>query len=53
MEGQQDGRFVHTLVPSTGHEEEQTGAGSSVPLSPHTEDASPWLVLGGSAGGVA
>lgn len=37
--GQQDGRFVHNIVPSPGHEEEQTGAGSSVLLSPHTEDA--------------
>ncbi|WP_037671115.1 TauD/TfdA family dioxygenase [Streptomyces griseus] len=38
-EGQQDGRFVHNIVPSAGHEEEQTGASSSVLLSPHTEDA--------------
>jgi hypothetical protein len=38
-EGQQDGRFVHNIVPSSGHEEEQTGASSSVLLSPHTEDA--------------
>ncbi|MEU9364212.1 TauD/TfdA family dioxygenase [Streptomyces avermitilis] len=38
-EGQQEGRFVHNIVPSPGHEEEQTGAGSSVLLSPHTEDA--------------
>ncbi|WP_055523744.1 TauD/TfdA family dioxygenase [Streptomyces graminilatus] len=38
-EGQQDGRFVHNIVPSPGHEEEQTGASSSVLLSPHTEDA--------------
>ncbi|MFE7043160.1 TauD/TfdA family dioxygenase [Streptomyces atratus] len=38
-EGQQDGRFVHNIVPSPGHESEQTGASSSVLLSPHTEDA--------------
>lgn len=38
-EGQQDGRFVHNIVPSPGHEEEQTGASSSVLLTPHTEDA--------------
>ncbi|MEE1761423.1 TauD/TfdA family dioxygenase [Streptomyces sp. SP18BB07] len=38
-EGQQEGRFVHNIVPSPGHEEEQTGASSSVLLSPHTEDA--------------
>ncbi|MBT2421073.1 TauD/TfdA family dioxygenase [Streptomyces sp. ISL-22] len=38
-EGQQEGRFVHNIVPSPGHEEEQTGASSTVLLSPHTEDA--------------
>ncbi|MER7660642.1 TauD/TfdA family dioxygenase [Streptomyces sp. NPDC096193] len=38
-EGQQDGRFVHNIVPSPGHETAQTGASSSVLLSPHTEDA--------------
>ncbi|WP_018546195.1 TauD/TfdA family dioxygenase [Streptomyces sp. LaPpAH-108] len=38
-EGQQDGRFVHNIVPSPGHEGEQTGASSSVLLTPHTEDA--------------
>ncbi|MEU9942691.1 TauD/TfdA family dioxygenase [Streptomyces lavendulae] len=38
-EGQQDGRFVHNIVPSPGHESEQTGASSSVLLTPHTEDA--------------
>jgi L-asparagine oxygenase len=38
-EGQQDGRFVHNIVPSPGHEAEQTGASSAVLLSPHTEDA--------------
>ncbi|MFF7814431.1 TauD/TfdA family dioxygenase [Streptomyces sp. NPDC007945] len=37
--GQQDGRFVHNIVPSPGHEQEQTGASSAVLLSPHTEDA--------------
>ncbi|KAA6212531.1 oxygenase [Streptomyces albofaciens JCM 4342] len=38
-EGQQGGRFVHNIVPAPGHEAEQTGAGSAVLLSPHTEDA--------------
>ncbi|MCA1219440.1 TauD/TfdA family dioxygenase [Streptomyces sp. 8L] len=38
-DGQQDGRFVHNIVPSPGHESQQTGASSSVLLSPHTEDA--------------
>ncbi|MGW0537289.1 TauD/TfdA family dioxygenase [Streptomyces sp. NPDC003032] len=38
-QGQQDGRFVHNIVPSPGHESEQTGASSDVLLSPHTEDA--------------
>ncbi|MBT2508707.1 TauD/TfdA family dioxygenase [Streptomyces sp. ISL-98] len=38
-EGQQDGRFVHNIVPSPGHESQQTGASSAVLLSPHTEDA--------------
>lgn len=38
-EGQQDGRFVHNIVPAPGHEHEQTGASSTVLLSPHTEDA--------------
>jgi hypothetical protein len=38
-EGQQEGRFVHNIVPAPGHEEEQTGASSTVLLSPHTEDA--------------
>jgi L-asparagine oxygenase len=38
-EGQQDGRFVHNIVPSPGHEHEQTGASSAALLSPHTEDA--------------
>ncbi|MFF0048227.1 TauD/TfdA family dioxygenase [Streptomyces sp. NPDC005498] len=38
-DGQQDGRFVHNIVPSPGHERVQTGASSSVLLTPHTEDA--------------
>ncbi|MEU9314729.1 TauD/TfdA family dioxygenase [Streptomyces sp. NPDC048295] len=38
-DGQQDGRFVHNIVPSPGYESEQTGASSSVLLTPHTEDA--------------
>lgn len=38
-EGQQAGRIVHDIVPSRGHELEQTGASSTVTLSPHTEDA--------------
>ncbi|MGP3978031.1 TauD/TfdA family dioxygenase [Streptomyces sp. 8N114] len=38
-EGQQDGRFVHNIVPAAGHEAKQTGASSDVLLSPHTEDA--------------
>jgi L-asparagine oxygenase len=38
-EGQQDGRLVHDIVPSKGHEQEQTGASSTVTLSAHTEDA--------------
>ncbi|MGW4791531.1 TauD/TfdA family dioxygenase [Nonomuraea sp. NPDC004297] len=37
--GQQDGRFVHNIVPARGHESEQTGASSTVLLAPHTEDA--------------
>src|SRR5918998_2887925 len=38
-EGQQDGRLVHDIVPAKGHEQEQTGASSTVELSAHTEDA--------------
>lgn len=38
-EGQQDGRLVHNILPTPGQEEEQTGASSSVLLSPHNEDA--------------
>ncbi|MGI5223163.1 TauD/TfdA family dioxygenase [Nocardia sp. CA-290969] len=37
--GQQDGRLVNNIVPAAGHEQEQSGASSSVLLSPHTEDA--------------
>ncbi len=38
-EGQQDGRLVNNIVPSPGHEHEQSGASSTTLLSPHTEDA--------------
>jgi L-asparagine oxygenase len=38
-EGQQDGRLVHNILPSRGQETVQTGASSTVLLSPHTEDA--------------
>ena len=38
-ENQQAGRLVHNIVPTRGHELEQTGASSSVELSAHTEDA--------------
>ena len=38
-EGQQDGRLVHDILPTRGHEDAQTGASSTVVLSPHTEDA--------------
>ncbi|WP_233608011.1 TauD/TfdA family dioxygenase [Nocardia stercoris] len=37
--GQQDGRLVNTIVPAPGHEDEQSGAGSTTLLAPHTEDA--------------
>ncbi len=37
--GQQDGRLVHDIVPSPGHENEQTGMSSTVLLAPHSEDA--------------
>ncbi|MFJ8314205.1 MULTISPECIES: TauD/TfdA family dioxygenase [unclassified Streptomyces] len=37
--GQQNGRAVNNIVPAVGHENEQTGASSTVLLSPHTEDA--------------
>ncbi|MBC7301795.1 MAG: TauD/TfdA family dioxygenase [Nocardia sp.] len=38
-QGQQNGRLVNNIVPAAGHEDEQSGASSSVLLSPHTEDA--------------
>ncbi|WP_227996773.1 TauD/TfdA family dioxygenase [Nocardia australiensis] len=37
--GQQDGRLVNNIVPSPGHEHEQSGASSKTLLSPHSEDA--------------
>ncbi|GGK48772.1 TauD/TfdA family dioxygenase [Nocardia camponoti] len=37
--GQQAGRLVNNIVPAAGHEDEQSGASSSVLLAPHTEDA--------------
>jgi hypothetical protein len=37
--GQQDGRLVNNIVPAAGHEFEQSGASSTILLSPHTEDA--------------
>ncbi|NKY55663.1 TauD/TfdA family dioxygenase [Nocardia flavorosea] len=37
--GQQDGRLVNNIIPAAGHEFEQSGASSTVLLSPHTEDA--------------
>jgi L-asparagine oxygenase len=38
-EGQQGGKLFHNILPTPGQEQEQTGAGSSVLLSPHNEDA--------------
>ncbi|MFF4249216.1 TauD/TfdA family dioxygenase [Streptomyces sp. NPDC001822] len=38
-QGQQNGRMVNNIVPTPGHEDEQTGASSAVLLAPHTEDA--------------
>lgn len=38
-QGQQGGRLVNNIVPSPGHEHEQSGASSATLLSPHTEDA--------------
>ncbi|WP_028477702.1 TauD/TfdA family dioxygenase [Nocardia sp. CNY236] len=38
-QGQQDGRLVNNIVPTCGHEHEQSGASSTTLLSPHTEDA--------------
>lgn len=37
--GQQEGRLVNNVVPARGYENIQTGASSSLLLSPHTEDA--------------
>lgn len=50
--GQQEGRLVNNIVPSRGHEREQTGASSTVLFEPHTEDAfhpgrCHYLLLGG------
>ncbi len=36
---QQDGRIVHNIVPSPGHEEMQVGSSSTTALAWHTEDA--------------
>lgn len=38
-QGQQGGRLVNNIVPSPGHEHEQSGASSTALLSPHSEDA--------------
>ena len=38
-QGSRKGRLVNSIVPSRGLENEQTGASSTVLLSPHTEDA--------------
>ncbi|MEV6767406.1 TauD/TfdA family dioxygenase [Nocardia sp. NPDC051030] len=38
-QGQQAGRLVNNIVPTPGHELEQSGASSKALLSPHTEDA--------------
>lgn len=37
--GQQGGRLVHNILPSTGYEDMQVGASSSTPLLWHTEDS--------------
>ncbi|MET7771545.1 TauD/TfdA family dioxygenase [Nocardia sp. NPDC005366] len=37
--GQQGGRLVNNILPTPGHEFEQSGASSTILLSPHTEDA--------------
>ncbi|MET8654137.1 TauD/TfdA family dioxygenase [Nocardia aurea] len=37
--GQQEGRLVNNVMPARGYENVQTGASSSLLLSPHTEDA--------------
>lgn len=36
---QQDGRLVHEIVPTAGHENDQLGSGSEARLLWHTEDA--------------
>ncbi|MFB7722401.1 MULTISPECIES: TauD/TfdA family dioxygenase [unclassified Nocardia] len=38
-QGQQGGRLVNNILPTPGHEQEQSGASSTTLLSPHTEDA--------------
>ena len=38
-QGQQGGRLVNNILPTPGHEDEQSGASSTTLLSPHTEDA--------------
>ncbi|PXX68612.1 TfdA family taurine catabolism dioxygenase TauD [Nocardia tenerifensis] len=38
-QGQQGGRLVNNILPSPGHEHEQSGASSKTLLSPHSEDA--------------
>ena len=38
-QGQQSGRLVNNILPTPGHEDEQSGASSTILLSPHTEDA--------------
>ncbi|WP_459963629.1 TauD/TfdA family dioxygenase [Nocardia sp. IFM 10818] len=38
-QGQQAGRLVNNILPTPGHEHEQSGASSTTLLSPHTEDA--------------
>ncbi|WP_328400640.1 TauD/TfdA family dioxygenase [Nocardia sp. NBC_00403] len=37
--GQQEGRLVNNVMPARGYESVQTGASSSILLSPHTEDS--------------
>lgn len=37
--GQQAGRLINNILPTPGHELEQSGASSKTLLSPHTEDA--------------
>jgi Fe(II)/alpha-ketoglutarate-dependent arginine beta-hydroxylase len=36
---QQDGKFVHDILPIRGHERDQLGSGSEAELTWHTEDA--------------